>query len=471
MKTLIFSLFLNFFAFHSLYAAQMNLSQDQVLKLTEKQSPEVQKLRNIRASQEALYAQASSELNFNLNLALEKKSSKFRSTNGFNITETDADVASVQLSKLFATGTALTLSGSRTSLDLTFSPTSTPPVLETTEDVFSIGLSQNLWNNFFGEASRANLEAAKARLLSSEIQTEIQFEAIVIQNLQLYWKAVTSKKIADETEVSLKRYANLVSQVKRKNSFGTAQPGELSQVQAEFEAQGSALQTARDMARADLENLKTALGLTASDAVTLNPRPNPSSLSDSFAKPSDISNLRRFKILELDKESAVSFSRSQESRAAPQLNAFVQYGTQGLNNDSLGQVTRSEYPETTLGLRYSQSFGNGLNDKLKASAQAEASSAKIDFSLSVQRLNDRAQALYDNLKTATTTYNSLVREREFRLKAANDYTRAFNQGRVDIQNLIQVLNSNSNVEAQLARAQGQYESLLLEWKYFTDSKN
>ncbi len=469
MKTLFFSLFLSFFFAISSSASTVNLNQDSVLKLTEKQAPEVLKLRNLRASQEFLYAQATAELDFNLSLTAQKRNSRFRSTSGINITSADTDVVNAQLSKQLSTGTSLSVSAARTGLDLKFDPTSTPSSIDTTEDVFTFGISQDLWSNFFGERVRANRDAAQAQLSSAAIQTELQFEAIVLQNLQLFWRAVSSKKVADETQVSLSRYSNLVSQIKRKSSFGTAQTGELSQVQAEFEAQRSALKAAQDLANSDLENLKTALNLSASETVTLSPRLPPQSLSETTSKIPDVSKLRRFKILELEKTSALASSKSRDSQGAPQLSAFMQYGTQGLGNDSLSQASQSKYPETTVGLRYSQTFGSGFNQKLKAAAHAEANTAQIDFNLSVQKLNDRALALNESLKTAAANYNSVVREREFRLKAASEYTRAYNQGRVDIQNLIQVLNATSNIEAQLARAQGQYEVLLLEWKYFSDT--
>lgn len=472
MKNLLILQFsLVFLAFFPNFAKSeiLNLSQDQVLKLTADQSPEVIKLKALKANQELAFAQTSTLFDLGLTLSVQKEESKFRSVSATSLLSgTGQDMTSLGLTKYFTTGTQIDITGSYQANRFSYDPSATFRTPNYSQSTLKLGVSQNLWNDFFGKSSRAKLLAAEQKLKTASLATEIQFEDTVIKNLNLYWKAVASFKIFEESDISLKRYENLVTQVKRKNSFGTALPGELAQVQAELESKRSAQQLAADTAQSDLETLKTALNLTAASQVRLTPNQAKLPLLKVETKPIEISRLRRFKVLQMNKDTSLATAQASNESAAPSLKAFLQYGAQGLNNESANEIAKFQYPETTVGVTFSTTFGSDLNRKIKRSTEADILSSQTEFNYAVQKLEDQARNLQTDLKTASAIYNSLLLERNFRNRAADEYTRAYNQGRVDIQNLIQVLNSSSNIEAQIAKAQGNFESLLLQWNYFND---
>ncbi|MNK06224.1 Outer membrane efflux protein [compost metagenome] len=375
------------------------------------------------------------------------------------------------LSKPFTTGTTLGLELTRLSVktDLGTFSTPTPPPSEQTLDSAGIILEQALLGNFFGVADRAIVNSAEASYKASEIIWTNELEEVVLEAIRLYWDTYVSQENFKEATASRDRYKQLVDSVKRKTSLGYSAPGELSQVQAEFEGREQTVKLASTAFLTNMENLVTNLDL-------------PTGTEIQFATPKDIppvpklvekkvEDLRIVKSQKLKVEAANDSLTAAKSERYPTLNLVGRAYTSGVDETSEGsysELASGTRPKYYIGLRFAYNFGSDIQKETVITRRLQKELEETRLQRQLLQSQDSEDQAVRRVQATYAIAQSAAKQKVFREKAATELTRSFNQGRTDISILIEALNKFFSSEVVYSQAVGEYAIALNEWAAVRD---
>jgi outer membrane protein TolC len=381
-------------------------------------------------------------------------------------------ITKTTLKKPFATtGTLFQLDYGRTSQNSYYSTlSSTDPMVPTgptslTQDLFTFTVEQKLLNNFFGYADRAKLRAAEETFKAQEVSRTDSLQTVI----KAFWDAYVAKETFQEALSSRDRYRKLVGQIKQKASYGYSKPGELSQVQAEYEGQEQAVKKASTDYLAKEENLVTLLNLEPGTEIefavdqAIPPVPKLTSV--------EVEKLRLMRAQQFRADAARHQLSVSRSTAYPELNLVGKLYSSGYDETasaSLSAATSGTHPKYYVGAKFVYSFGSNYQneDILNKKVTRELEETK----LARQKL-EQMDALSQAERAVQSSYaivQSAIAQNDFRSKAAQELTRTYGQGRTEIKVLIDAINNQFNTEVALSRAIGDYQIALNQWAAVRD---
>lgn len=372
---------------------------------------------------------------------------------------------SVAVTKSLITGTALTFEWSRNS-QKTELPSSSS---QATADLFGVSFEQSLWSNFLGQADRATTRSAEHQFLANNVLRANELQDAVLEGIRIYWNTYVSQENFKEAQASRERYKQLVDSVRRKTSYGYANPGELAQIQAEFEGREQNVKTASNEYLKNLDQLITLLKLPEDTEIqfqvieSIPPVP--------ALEQKSIENLRNIQSQKYKLAAADENLTSSRSKSVPSLNLVGKFYSSGLDEsveNSQSELFAISNPKYYLGIKLSYTFGSDYltEDLINKKATRDLEKAKLERNL-IETQNKLKQAERKVLASYTVAQSSL-KQKEFREKAMNELNRTFTQGRTDISVLIDSMNKFFNSEIQYSRAVGDYQIALNEWAAVRD---
>ncbi|MFN7728565.1 MAG: TolC family protein [Bdellovibrio sp.] len=409
------------------------------------------------------YAQVLSKYDFSVYFETGYQRSKVESVGGNASSDMDqSNLTTFTLQKSFSTGTTAHIEFTRnqTRYDLL----ATAPVTfvdRYTQNIAGLTLTQNLWGNFFGMADRAEVSSAEKYYMASRVTRANDLQTLVLEALEAYWTAYVAQETFQESLSSRDRYEKLVSSIRRKSSFGYSSPGELPQIQAEFEIRQQTVKTASANYLQALDSLATLLRIPPGTEIQFQSSeelPPPPKLG-----PVEIDKLRAVKSARLRKEAAESSYDGSKSRNRADLSLVGKVYTSGLDETDSGadnEFLAGTRPRSYVGIRYQYTFGSGLREEdilnKKLTKDLEATRfERMRLETSDQLLNLERQ-IQANYNVAVSSKN----QRVLREKAINELNRTYAQGRTDIAILIEAMNKYFNSEIDLIRSIGNYQIAL-----------
>lgn len=371
----------------------------------------------------------------------------------------------MSLQKPFTTGTLLGIELNSLSYNVdTSGYTSNPPPSDQNLDVAGIALEQAIWGNFLGVADRATINAADLTYEANTIFRANELEDVVLEAVRQFWNSYVAQETYKEAINSRERYKTLVDAVKRKSSLGYTNPGDLPQVQAEYETREQRVRTTTTDYKRNIENLLTLLGLDSDVKVQFEiPKEIPAVPRFAVVK---MENLRAMRSQKLRTEAALESLNASESLKYPTLKLVGRAYTSGFGvnaQDSYSELTSGTHPKYYVGLKFQYNFGSGIQDETVLNRKL----TKILEETRLQRLIMESEDLLTQAERQTqTAYDitlSTKRQRDFRERASRELNRSYGQGRTDISILITSLNNFFDSEVQYFRALGDYAIALNQW--------
>lgn len=449
--------------------ASLTLSPKDVADLIMKQSYLAEEI-NLR-SQTSRFAMEEIESRYQFGLLFETgyEDSKFESAQNSFLLRNESYTTLFSLNKSFSTGTLTQLTYTRSSLKPEYSLGATTPARNSTVDTVGLVLTQNLLNNFFGVADRADLRSARQTYRAAQINRVTELQNLVLDGIRAYWSTYVSQETFQEALNSRNRYQKLVDQIKKKTGYGYSGPGELAQAQAELEARDQNVVRSSANYLAALDSLKTLLKISPETEIKF-------SVSEEIptppvSTPVEIKNLRLSKATQLQLMAAENALKAASSRNWPELNFVGKVYQQGLDenaNEAYSEMSSGTHPQYYMGVQVKYNFGTSYNDERELNRRAARNLAQSQFDRTQLELRDYENNLIRHLQSFFTIANSTKAQLGFREKAAQDLSRSYSQGRTDISILINALNSYFDAEVQFIRALGDYQTALNEWAAFRD---
>lgn len=379
------------------------------------------------------------------------------------------------ISKSLITGTTLTLDAARTSQRRdgdALTPvvgTGANTLNQITYDSWGIRLEQALWGNAFGSADRAKIRAAENLYKSQNLLRSDEIQNLVLDGLRLYWDAYVAQENFKEAVGARDRYQKLVSSMQRKSSMGYTLPGEVSQVQAEYEAREHNVKNSSQEYLRRMESLVTFLNLPTKTEIDFEIPKNIPAIPK--LAPVQGRDTRFIKSQELKVQSVEDDLKVADSSTDPILNFVARFGATGVDessSESASELTRGNHPTAYVGLKFGAAFGSDVRSEAVLNKKALLELEKVKQQRSLLEFDDRQRQTQRKVEVASQLLESISKQKVFREKALNELNRSYTQGRTDIRNLIDAMNAFTAIELSYSRAIGDYFIALNEWAALRD---
>jgi len=393
------------------------------------------------------------------------KSATLLSSNSTGVPKYERYTTTASLQKPFTTGTLLGIQLSRLSQKAEIDGISAnPPLPEQTLDTAGLTLEQSLLGNFFGVADRGTVNAAELTFRASTVARANDLENVVLEAIRQFWDAYVAQENFKEAVNSRDRYKKLVDAVRRKTSLGYSNPGDLPQVQAEFETREQNVKTASTNYLKSLEDLITLLNLEPGTDIK-------------FEVPTDIppvpklvqkkvEELRTIRSQKLRVEAAKESLDAAKSLSYPSLKFVGKVYTSGVDesaDNSYSELVGGTRPKYYAGLRFEYNFGSDIQNETVINRKLTRDLEEARLRRQLLESEDLESQAQRKVQEAYAIVVSTEKQRGFREKASQELTRSYNQGRTDISVLITAMNNFFDSEVQYSRAVGDYSIALNEW--------
>lgn len=282
------------------------------------------------------------------------------------------------LSKKFSTGTTLAFTGETYKYD--YDQPLTPGDTGYSTGRLGISLTQSLWKDSFGRATRLrqNREALTARL--EKLSSDLKKRATLIQVESDYWDFLVAQENVKLKQANLERAKKLQSWSSNRVYNGISDQSDLLQIKALVSSRELELANAKDELESKGITIRENLDLVAGDSVP----EFTSSLTDSRPYVNELSkksNMIRIQNYLSQLEAKIKQDASDEVRDSlrPDLALTGKYYTTSYDVDystMQSNIAKDDRPVTFVGLSLSWMFGSDAVSAQKSSADKSALAAK-----------------------------------------------------------------------------------------------
>lgn len=441
----------------------VTLSQKDVAEIVLKQGPSSKQVTYKYEQTLSTYYTAVGFLDWQMELASGYQTDRTESITKYsNDSKAEDYITTVTVKKSLLTGTLLQLDLLRDSYK-TDSLTTTFPN-DIVMDSYKLSLEQSLWGNMLGVGDRAKVAAAEATYKSNISLRANELEDVVLATLKLYWTTYVSQENFRESLAARDRSSKLVSSVRRRAASSYANPGELSQVQADLEVREREVKTKSISYLNNLESLLRTLSLDPDTEVVFSvPKELPAvpKLPDV-----DMTKLRTIRSQEWKVKAAQETLAVAKSDGRPRLDAVARLYTTGVDETtdaSYAELSSGSHPQTYVGLRLRYTFGSGAQDEEIRAKKAALAAQEVSLEDLRNTERDNASATQRKVAAQYAIAESALRERGFREKAMQELNRTYTQGRTTLKDLIDAMNKYVDSQIQVSQTLGDYEIALNEW--------
>ena len=286
-----------------------------------------------------------------------------------------------------------------------------------------------------------------------------QAEQLALQSAGQYWKTYLAHIAYLQAQEGLKTYKKLVRQINNKKKYNFLNPGERPQILAEYQN----IQQFTDKQKQTYEKEKKALFLFLKknpekyEVVFEEEKPAP---PPSFSK-IKIEHTRAIKI----KDSQISQQKlklmTQQSLLFPSLQLFGKGGLMpaGISSD-LEFSTKQSFYEIGASLSWPL-FSKSLYEKVNQE-RYQLEENKINFEISKQELKNQLSQLEKEIAVSYKNIERTNKSAGYQKQAFRELQKSFEQGRVDIFELINIENKLRESEIKKKRALSEYSLLTLQ---------
>jgi len=246
------------------------------------------------------------------------------------------------------------------------------------ESSAGIELTQNLWRNFLGEATRAELKAKMAAAREERLKHIWSLKNVMLRAENTYWSVVTYNQIVKLQEENVARAKRLRDWMRERAGLRLVDDVDALQAEASFTSRELELQNSLDERAVFLREFHTLRGQDSDASVELVELPP----SDGMLKSVELTakKMRRedFAMAMEKALQAEDFARASRSKLRPQLDLVAGISTNGLDarsSESFSEIRGAEHPTWNVGFRFSMALDFGILRDLKRGYVRAASAA------------------------------------------------------------------------------------------------
>ena len=285
-------------------------------------------------------------------------------------------------------------------------------------------------------------------------------EELALKSAGQYWKTYFAWMTDIQTKESLKTYRKLVRQINNKKKYNFLNPGERPQILAEYEN----LKQSADKQEQNYNNEKKAL------LVFLNKDPEQYEIQFTESKLIPVSDFPKIKIentriikIKNKQIAEQEFQlRGQRVQLFPNLHLSSQGGwiPGSTSADNLSFSRKQSFYEMGLSLNWNI-FSKSAYEKVNQT-RYQLEESKIDLSVLKQELKNKISSLEKEISIHWTNIHRAKKSNNYRKRAFKELKKSFEQGRVDVFELINTENKLRESEIRKQEVRGEYSMSVLQ---------
>ncbi len=335
---------------------------------------------------------------------------------------------------------------------------------------------KNIYRENLNLELSANLSAAFIQYWSLEAIDEGQkinewlyyemAEELALKAAGQYWKTYLTWIAYTQTKKGLKTYRRLVKQINNKKRYGFLRPGERPQILAEYEN----IQQATDTQKQNYENEKKALLLLLKkdpDVYNIKFKQEKLSPLPNFPK-TNIEDTRTIKIKKKQINEQELRWKASKAKLFPSLHLSSKGGLipGAASYEDLSFNTENFFYEMGVSVKWNL-FSKSFREKVSMEKYTLEEN-KTDLEISKQQLKDRLTSLETEIVTSYKNVQRAKKANKYQKKAFRELQNSFDQGRVDIFELISTENKLRESEVRKKSALSEYFLLNLQFLALRD---
>ena len=446
----------------------LSLSPETVVQVVLESSLRYQKIQAEKKATPLLQAEALSFLDWHFFAQTRFKRTEQSTLNFFETPLEKNNNTGAGIEKQFLTGTRLKGMFSLFHFEKDFTPefkklSSSPP--SAFRQNLSLEIEQDLWRNIFGYEDRIKLRIASAKTQIQQITLLEATEDLILQVLEQFWLAYVSQIALKLQKSKAKDYKSLFEWTKKKKSLSYIKPGELEQVQAEWEKAQQEL----ILQKTDYENQVAKLldllypKAKAISLVRLTP-PRVLPPPPVFKTTLLMNNARSVRLMKKQLFIHQQKLKEQKSKSWPTLKLFGSYSIGGYETDfstSFESLKERKNQNHSFGIKLSYPLSSSslrrrrleLKEQAVQASQYELEISQKEWVLLQEQSMRNLQTLYQALKTAKKIQH-------LRAQSYKEIRKAFLQGRLSVFNLIKAKELSLLAEQEKTTIKSRYYQAL-----------
>lgn len=386
--------------------------------------------------------------------------------------ETKTNSYSLGLAKKFSTGTAMNLTAS--TYEVENSGIANPAYSSLQRfgvGSLGVGLSQSLWKDFFGHATRLRWERQEAATAAATGTFDLQKKQILVGAEAAYWNYIYAKENLIIGKASLERAKKIANWTQRRVNDGISDRADLLQAQALVSVRQLQLISAEDELAANKRALRDFLELSNDEVLPemtgdiSAPRPLNSFVDGKTGKVVAIDAY----LASLDAKAKLLESRETEDKLRPDLILSGSYNTNAVE-ENMAQATQNwtdtDKPTTKVGLKFIYPFDLGPKNSARTAARKSALVAQLTSERKMLESESAWIELNRRYSEMTKRIEAATEISKLQLAAAKAQADLFNKGRAVTANVIMAEEDAGNAELNLTKLKSEQRKMEAQGRLF-----
>ncbi len=337
------------------------------------------------------------------------------------------------------------------------------------QDLIKFKFEQDLFNNYFGASDRKNIEITMKKIAIAELSRDEEFEKLVLTGLSMFWRSYVAKAAFKEALATCEKYKNLLAFVQKKARLNFTTPGELAQVEAEYLLQEQKMKAASLDYLKEADELLSTLEIKTDEDIDFKVSEILPAVPvvDSI----DISKLREMQAV----SEKLQVSNMDLAKAIPDglpvltlvAGGFFS-GVDASSSKAVSEMLSANKPDYYVGLNFQTTINSQMLKGEKLNRQIAVWQNEKEKALKEKELINKSKHLARLIEINYQLAKASIKTVDFREKSLKEQEIGFQQGRLDLNNLIRAHNDFFQAQLQKIKSIGEYHKSLNELAAFED---
>lgn len=397
-------------------------------------------------------------------------------------TQTVAKDLKLGLAKKFSTGSGVSLSATASEVQ-NDGNILLPNFQKFSYGTLGVGLSQSLWKDAFGHATRLRWQREEAATAAEVGKLDLQTKGLLVEAEAAYWDYIFQGENLKIGRASLERAKRIEAWTRRRVNDGISDRADLLSAQALVAARQLQLISAEDELASAKRKIRDYLELSDSEVLpeisgNISEARSLSSMVDGTVNQNVVHNAHNQKVMALEaylfslNAKAMSLaSREVEDAYQPDLVLGASYNTNNFQSnqalvDATSRWTETNLPTWKMGLNLTYMFDTDVKSAAKSAARKDALVAKLQ---SERKLLD-SESLWFELNRRYSEMNKRIETAgeisRLQMAAAKAQADLFNKGRSITANVIKAEEDAANAELTLTKLKSEQRKMEAQGRLF-----
>lgn len=395
----------------------------------------------------------------------------------FGASETKTSSYSLGLAKKFSTGTGVSLTASTYEIDNSISASilnanpSAARFQKFGAGALGLGVSQSLWKDFLGNATRLRQERQEVATAVSSGTFDLQKQMLLVGAEAAYWNYIYGLENLKIGKASLERAKRIAAWTQRRVNDGISDRADLLQVQALVAARTLQLISAEDELAAAKRVLRDYLELDSDQALP----EMTGDISQARALNASLAG-RKGKVMALDAflsslDAKVKLleSREAEDKLRPDLILSGSYNTNAFEasmSDAVQKWTDTDRPTSKVGIKLIYPFDMGPKNAAREAARKSALISQLQSERKMLESESSWIELNRRYSEMTKRVEAAAEISRLQTAAAKAQADLFNKGRAVTANVITAEEDAGNAELTLTKLKAEQRKMEAQGRLF-----